>query len=196
MERQYRQKGYQDTEKPEKKRDRAPEGRPRQEQIGPRTPRMVGTVTRARCANCGAVLLAGFNPNGQCRAAISNCIPANSVCTSTPQHALSARSRSPSALPRRMRATIARSTNFAPRWRRTLRHLLPWLLLPRLLRTLPDRATPARLLTICSRSSTRCADSSITWVNRTHGCLSSRALSIARLPRIVIPGPGRAGVPD
>jgi len=27
---------------------------------------MVGTVTRARCANCGAVLLSGFDPNGRC----------------------------------------------------------------------------------------------------------------------------------
>jgi hypothetical protein len=27
---------------------------------------MVGTVTRARCANCGAVLVAGFDPTGKC----------------------------------------------------------------------------------------------------------------------------------
>jgi hypothetical protein len=65
MERKYRQRGYQDTEKKEKK-ERPPEKLPRQEQIGPRTPRMVGSVTRARCANCGAVLLAGFDPNGAC----------------------------------------------------------------------------------------------------------------------------------
>jgi len=26
----------------------------------------VGTVTRARCANCGAVLTPGFDPNGTC----------------------------------------------------------------------------------------------------------------------------------
>jgi hypothetical protein len=52
------------TEK--EKKERPPETRPRQEQIGPRTPRMVGTVTRARCANCGTVLLPGFDPNGQC----------------------------------------------------------------------------------------------------------------------------------
>lgn len=64
-ERKYRQRGYQDTGKPAKK-ERPPESRPRQEQMGPRTPRMVGTVTRARCANCGAVLLPGFDPNGQC----------------------------------------------------------------------------------------------------------------------------------
>lgn len=66
VERKYRQRGYMDGSKPEKKKDRPPETRPRQEQIGPRTPRMVGTVTRARCANCGKVLLAGFDPTGQC----------------------------------------------------------------------------------------------------------------------------------
>jgi hypothetical protein len=27
---------------------------------------MVGTVMRARCSTCGAVLAAGFDPNGQC----------------------------------------------------------------------------------------------------------------------------------
>lgn len=27
---------------------------------------MVGSVTRARCANCGTVLLPGFDPNGKC----------------------------------------------------------------------------------------------------------------------------------
>ncbi len=66
VERKYRQRGYMDGDKPEKKKERPPESRPRQEQIGPRTPRMVGTVTRARCANCGNVLLPGFNASGQC----------------------------------------------------------------------------------------------------------------------------------
>lgn len=65
MERKYRQRGYMD-EASQKKEKRPPEGRPRQEQIGPRTPRMVGTITRARCSNCGAVLQPGFNQNGQC----------------------------------------------------------------------------------------------------------------------------------
>jgi hypothetical protein len=66
VERKYRQRGYQEHDKPEKKKDRPAEGRSRQEQIGPRAPRMVGTVTRARCANCGNVLLPGFDPAGQC----------------------------------------------------------------------------------------------------------------------------------
>ena len=51
---------------PKKKEKRPPESRPHQEQIGPRTPRMVGTITRARCSNCGAVLAQGFDPNATC----------------------------------------------------------------------------------------------------------------------------------
>ena len=54
------------TDKPQKKERRPPEGHPKQEQIGPRTPRMVGTITRARCSNCGAVLQKGFDPRGKC----------------------------------------------------------------------------------------------------------------------------------
>src|ERR1700758_2939749 len=52
-------------EKKDKERPK-PEHRPRQEQIGPRTPRMVGTVTLARCSNCGAVLQGKFDPKGTC----------------------------------------------------------------------------------------------------------------------------------
>lgn len=67
MERKYKQKGYQDRGREEKKKEhRQPEPRPRQDQLGPRTPRMVGSVSRARCSNCGAVLQPGFDPNGQC----------------------------------------------------------------------------------------------------------------------------------
>ena len=54
------------ADKPQKKERRPPEGHPRQDQIGPRTPRMVGTITRARCSNCGAVLQPGFDPKGKC----------------------------------------------------------------------------------------------------------------------------------
>jgi hypothetical protein len=70
MDRKYKQKGYQQAgDRPEKKRDRPdrpPEPRSRQEQMGPRTPRMVGTIMRARCSNCGAVLSPGFDVLGQC----------------------------------------------------------------------------------------------------------------------------------
>jgi hypothetical protein len=66
LERKYSHRGYQDSEAPKKKEKRPPENRSSQEQIGPRTPRMVGTITRARCSNCGAVLQSGFDPNGKC----------------------------------------------------------------------------------------------------------------------------------
>ena len=55
-----------DSDAPKKKEKRPQESRPRQEQIGPRTPRMVGTITRARCSNCGAVLPANVNAASQC----------------------------------------------------------------------------------------------------------------------------------
>jgi hypothetical protein len=70
VDRKYGHRGYRDAEKQDKKErshDRKPPaGGPRADQFGPRTPRMVGTVTRARCANCGAVLTNGFDANGQC----------------------------------------------------------------------------------------------------------------------------------
>ena len=73
MDRKYGHRGYRDAEKQErhekKDRDRKPpQGGPRgaTDHLGPRTPRMVGTVTRARCSNCGAVLAPGFDPKGKC----------------------------------------------------------------------------------------------------------------------------------
>lgn len=66
MERKYSHRGYMDTDAPKKKEKRPPENHARQEQIGPRTPRMVGTITLARCSNCGAVLQSGFDANGRC----------------------------------------------------------------------------------------------------------------------------------
>src|ERR1700683_862071 len=65
----YRQHGYQDSDRPEKpqKRERAPLPRPaRQEQIGPRTPHMVGTVMRTRCSTCGYALAPTSDPNANC----------------------------------------------------------------------------------------------------------------------------------
>lgn len=65
--RKYRQRGYQDSSGGKEKRGRPANARPpKQEQMGPRTPRMVGTVTRARCSNCGNVLQPGFDVKGQC----------------------------------------------------------------------------------------------------------------------------------
>jgi len=67
LDRKYKHRGYQSSEDPQKKEKRQHhEGHPRQEQIGPRTPRMVGTITRARCSNCGTVLQPGFDANKKC----------------------------------------------------------------------------------------------------------------------------------
>jgi hypothetical protein len=75
VDRKYGHRGYREAERKDNKhqgqkdRDRKPpQGGPRgaTDHLGPRTPRMVGTVTRARCSNCGAVLAAGFDPNGKC----------------------------------------------------------------------------------------------------------------------------------
>jgi predicted RNA-binding Zn-ribbon protein involved in translation (DUF1610 family) len=68
LDRKYKQHGYQDSGKPEK-REKQQKDHPRparQEQIGPRTPRMVGTVLHARCSSCGSILPVGFNANGAC----------------------------------------------------------------------------------------------------------------------------------
>jgi hypothetical protein len=82
MDRKYRQRGYEDRDRNDsrdKKRERSerpPEPRPKQDMLGPRTPRMVGTVTRARCTSCGAALMPGFDPNGECprcHAALHSC---------------------------------------------------------------------------------------------------------------------------
>ena len=70
MDRKYKQRGYRDSDAGEKKRERSerpPETpRPKQDMLGPRTPRMVGTVMRARCSSCGAVLSPGFDQKGEC----------------------------------------------------------------------------------------------------------------------------------
>ena len=71
MERKYKHRGYMSNEQEEGKgrpREQRPqEPRPaRMDRMGPKTPRMVGTVLRARCSTCGAVLGPGFDPNGKC----------------------------------------------------------------------------------------------------------------------------------
>ena len=83
-----------DSDGPKKKEKRPPENRgPRQEQIGPRTPRMVGTITRARCSNCGAVLQPGLIRVASARVALSNYTAANSALTSIPELSLNAPAR-------------------------------------------------------------------------------------------------------
>lgn len=68
MERKYKHRGYMSNGDEERPREqRPPESRPaRQERLGPKTPRMVGTVLRVRCSNCGTVLARGFDTKGQC----------------------------------------------------------------------------------------------------------------------------------
>lgn len=69
MERKYKQKGYSDRDSEDKKRqrtERPSEPRPKHDMLGPRTPRMVGTVMRGRCTSCGGALAPGFDPNGKC----------------------------------------------------------------------------------------------------------------------------------
>lgn len=81
MDRKYKQKGYRDRDSEERKRERTehrpPEPRPKShDMLGPRTPRMVGTVTRARCSSCGAALPPKFDFNGECpkcHAALHSC---------------------------------------------------------------------------------------------------------------------------
>jgi hypothetical protein len=69
MDRKYKHRGYMSSSDREEtpREQRPPEPRPaRLERLGPKTPRMVGTVLRARCSNCGAVLAPGFDPKGPC----------------------------------------------------------------------------------------------------------------------------------
>jgi hypothetical protein len=82
MERKYKQRGYEDRDgrdrdKKRERSERPPEPpRPKHDMLGPRTPRMVGTVTRARCSSCGAALMPGFDPTGECprcHAALHSC---------------------------------------------------------------------------------------------------------------------------
>jgi hypothetical protein len=62
MERKYRQRGYQDSG--ESSKDKRPKARA--EPFGPKTPNMPGKRMVTRCARCGKVLPAGFDPKGRC----------------------------------------------------------------------------------------------------------------------------------
>ena len=60
--RKYRQRGYQDPGREERK-ERPPK---RPETFGPRTPAMPGKREVVRCASCAAILPPGYDPNGRC----------------------------------------------------------------------------------------------------------------------------------
>ena len=71
--RKYRQRGYQDSDRPEYKPDRNGNERPRPlgprppiDVTGPRLPRLVQAVTAARCYNCATQLPNGTDYAGNC----------------------------------------------------------------------------------------------------------------------------------
>jgi hypothetical protein len=62
MERKYRQRGYQDSgDGRGKNRTHL-----KQEAFGPKAPQMPSKHLISRCARCGKVLAAGFDPSGRC----------------------------------------------------------------------------------------------------------------------------------
>jgi hypothetical protein len=62
--RKYRQRGYQDSGREREERSQRPSPKP--ETFGPRTPNLPGTHAVVRCARCGTILPADFDPNGTC----------------------------------------------------------------------------------------------------------------------------------
>jgi len=71
--RKYRQRGYQDTDRPDPRSDRNGSDRPRQPGLrppldvtGPRLPRLVQAVTASRCYNCATQLPNGTAYSGNC----------------------------------------------------------------------------------------------------------------------------------
>src|SRR5712664_2121003 len=71
--RKYKQRGYMDTERPDFKparnggeRPRQPGPRPPIDVTGPRLPRLVQSITAARCYNCATTLPPGADFNTKC----------------------------------------------------------------------------------------------------------------------------------
>lgn len=62
MERKYRQHGYMDSGR--ERGERSPRAKP--ETFGPKTPNLPGKRLISRCAHCGKILPADFDPNGKC----------------------------------------------------------------------------------------------------------------------------------
>lgn len=62
----YRQHGYQDSDRPQQKRE--PSDRPvKQETFGPRAMQMPGTRSVSRCSQCGVILQSLPDPIGNCQ---------------------------------------------------------------------------------------------------------------------------------
>lgn len=64
--RQYRQRGYQDSGGEREKKQTGQRQGPKPERIGPKTPMMPGTHSISRCGGCGTILPADFDPMGKC----------------------------------------------------------------------------------------------------------------------------------
>jgi len=64
--RKYRQHGYQDDDRGRERRTGPRPPGPKPETFGPKTPQMPGTHAVVRCASCGTILPADFDPNGRC----------------------------------------------------------------------------------------------------------------------------------
>lgn len=76
MERKYRQRGYMDHDRDEKREKKKEAPRAPRETIGPRPISMPGRRTLSRCAECGIVLPSDVDANGQCpkcHAALHSC---------------------------------------------------------------------------------------------------------------------------
>jgi hypothetical protein len=64
--RKYRQRGYMDSGRDRPERTPGQRPGPRPENYGPRTPNLPGAHTVVRCAGCGTILPADFDPAGRC----------------------------------------------------------------------------------------------------------------------------------
>src|SRR6266404_8011690 len=113
------------AEKPQKKEKRPPEGHPRQEQIGPRhrawSARSLARDVRIAAPFCNLDSIR----KASARSALSSCTPVSNALILIRPRGLNACSRFRNASPARTSATIADSTNFAPRLKRILLRRLP-----------------------------------------------------------------------
>jgi hypothetical protein len=65
-EQKYRQHGYRDGDRSEKRERSSPDRPAKQETFGPRAMQMAGSHAISRCTQCGAVLTAVSEPVGKC----------------------------------------------------------------------------------------------------------------------------------
>lgn len=66
MDRKYRQRGYMDSGRDREQKPAGQKPGPKPETFGPKTPQMPGTHSVVRCAGCGTILPADFDPRGKC----------------------------------------------------------------------------------------------------------------------------------